>query len=534
MAGNVKILVVGDVEGRFATVFSKINALHKKNGPFEAVFCVGNFFGDDNSEWSQVQQCSLQINVATYILGPIFAEHVRFYAQQEAGDLAPNLTYLGQRGIFTFGCGLKVAYLSGKEAADPSSSDASAISFNQQSVEEVATLAGGNTCPGVDLLLTSQWPAGVEKLAGQTSVDSAQIGSGLIAQLAQAIKPRYHFAGLTGVFYERLPYRNHQVLAESAVHVTRFVGLASAAAPANQRFLYAFNVIPMAKISMAELRRQPEQSTPCPYERKVLATKKEKMEDVVSRQYFYDVLSGPAHGGKRKHDAGDRFGGGKRERRQHDQQEEESSCWFCLSSPQVEKHLVVSVGLHTYVALAKGGLNAEHVLILPITHLRSTPELDDDAVDELERYKKALVRFFAQQNKSTVFFERNYKSKHMQLQVVAVPRREPEKIKELFLQRAEENQLKLTEIPSRSDLRQIMKPGQTFFFAEFDDGSKLLYKIDKKGFPLQFGRDVLAGRAILNVPERLEWRECQISRTEEEANAAAFKSAFRPYDFNFE
>ncbi len=41
-------------------------------------------------------------------------------------------------------------------------------------------------------------------------------------------------------------------------------------------------------------------------------------------------------------------------------------CWFCLSSPQVEKHLIVSVGEHVYLALPKGGLTSQHVMILPI------------------------------------------------------------------------------------------------------------------------------------------------------------------------
>lgn len=33
---------------------------------------------------------------------------------------------------------------------------------------------------------------------------------------------------------------------------------------------------------------------------------------------------------------------------------DQSTCWFCLSSPKVEKHLVVAVGDHAYLALAKG------------------------------------------------------------------------------------------------------------------------------------------------------------------------------------
>lgn len=31
-----------------------------------------------------------------------------------------------------------------------------------------------------------------------------------------------------------------------------------------------------------------------------------------------------------------------------------NKCWFCLASPSVEKHLIISVGNNAYLALAKG------------------------------------------------------------------------------------------------------------------------------------------------------------------------------------
>ena len=56
-------------------------------------------------------------------------------------------------------------------------------------------------------------------------------------------------------------------------------------------------------------------------------------------------------------------------------------CWFCLSSPEVEKHLVVSVGTQVYVALAKGGLNKQHVLILPIGHFQSLVTCSEEVIE---------------------------------------------------------------------------------------------------------------------------------------------------------
>ena len=82
-------------------------------------------------------------------------------------------------------------------------------------------------------------------------------------------------------------------------------------------------------------------------------------------------------------------------------------CWFCLGSAKVEKHLVVTIGEHvsqgnynsyvhvtslptpsshthniihphttqqSYMALPKGGLVAEHVLILPIGHYAASTD----------------------------------------------------------------------------------------------------------------------------------------------------------------
>ena len=49
----------------------------------------------------------------------------------------------------------------------------------------------------------------------------------------------------------------------------------------------------------------------------------------------------------------------------------------------MEKHLVVSVGEEVYVALAKGPLNAEHVLILPITHYPAGSQLPDNVWAEV-------------------------------------------------------------------------------------------------------------------------------------------------------
>lgn len=41
---NIKILFAGAPEGDWAGLFKKVDTLNKKNGPFNALFCVGQFF----------------------------------------------------------------------------------------------------------------------------------------------------------------------------------------------------------------------------------------------------------------------------------------------------------------------------------------------------------------------------------------------------------------------------------------------------------------------------------------------------------
>ena len=51
-------------------------------------------------------------------------------------------------------------------------------------------------------------------------------------------------------------------------------------------------------------------------------------------------------------------------------------------------------------------------------------------------------------------------------------------------------------------------------------------------FDLQFGRRVLG--KLLGLESRTHWRDCEQSQPEEEADANAFKEAFKGYDFSLE
>ncbi|MCI24642.1 zinc finger CCCH domain-containing protein 64-like, partial [Trifolium medium] len=96
-------------------------------------------------------------------------------------------------------------------------------------------------------------------------------------------------------------------------------------------------------------------------------------------------------------------------------------CWFCLSSPNVESHLIISIGEYYYLALAKGPLVEDHVLIIPVEHMPNTLSLSSESDAELLRFQNSLKRYFKNQEKEVIFFEwASVRGIHANLQVKEV------------------------------------------------------------------------------------------------------------------
>ena len=200
--------------------------------------------------------------------------------------------------------------------------------------------------------------------------------------------------------------------------------------------------------------------------------------------------------------------------------DEKNQCWFCLSSPNVEKHLIISIGEYCYLALAKGGLHDEHFLILPIEHIQSlnseqnTPEL----LNELEKFQQSLVRYFESKSMNLIFFERNFKTVHWQLQAVPVSTDIIDlagKIKSASKQYYGPSSY--IDIPRDRSISDMIRPGAPYFFWQIESDSKrFVCEIDVRSskFPIQLGRLVLADTRILNCPDRVDWKGCSKDREE--------------------
>ncbi|KAK7075504.1 hypothetical protein SK128_009879 [Halocaridina rubra] len=521
-----KILVCGDVEGRVNQLFKRVSNVNEKNGPFSMLLCVGDFFSANSTQWLPYKRGDLKVPIPTYILGPHDPQVVANYPNLKGCELCENVIYLGPSGIYPCNSGLKVMYLSGKEVLQSKTE----CTFSNSDIQALETLATSK--PTIDILITGQWPSSVCSFAKEPEgCNPETTGSKMISRLAFKVQPRYHFSGTEGVYYERLPYRNHKVLNEPSRHVTRFIGLAKVGNPEKQKWLYAFNITPMLHVELSELNKQPPDVTECPYSENTSQLQTQTAtKSSGGTQFFYDMNAKFEDDGRgRKRRMEDERAG----ERKHKPPKPTGPCWFCLASPEVEKHLVVSVGNHAYVAIAKGGLVSHHLLILPITHFQATSDLDDDCKEEIEKFKLALKRMFKSKGKAVVFFERNYRSQHLQVQVIPVALKATGHLMEMFMNIAESNGFELDEIPKLSEISQVAPPGTPFFYVELPSGEKLYHRI-KKSFPLQFGREVLASSPILNVPERVDWRECQISKEEEIEERNVIRSTFQPFDFTLE
>ncbi|KAJ9547892.1 hypothetical protein OSB04_020435 [Centaurea solstitialis] len=598
-----RILLCGDPLGNLNQLFKRVSSVNKSAGPFDALLCVGQFFPESSDrleELNEYVEGRKNVPIPTYFIGDygVGAAKVLSAAAKETGNqgfkmdglkVRDNLYWLKGSGKFTLN-GLSVAYLSGRQ----SSSGLIYGTYNQDDVDALRALAEEPEM--IDIFLTYPFYFGILNRASTSDIppgisDSAGTDA-KISELVAEIKPRYHVAGAKGVYYAREPYLN-----VDAVHVTRFIGLASVGNASKQKFIHAISPTPASTMSSTEISTKPPNTTASPYTYMEGATNtheadKRSAENLSDSQYWrYDVSqkrqkvgggdgdklcfkfisSGSCPRGEKchfRHDMDAReqsmrgvcfefLNKGKCERGtdcsfKHSLQEEgdaragsgrtnssrSKECWFCLSSPSVESHLITSVGENCYCALAKGPLVPDHILILPIEHLPNTLSSPPECEIELVRFQNSLRAYFKNNRKEVVFFEWVYiRGTHANLQAIPIPLSRASAVQDIFNLAAEKLGFKFTVLKSdkssegRKLLRDQFDGKCSLFYVELPGGTILSHAVEEnEKFPVQFGREVLAG--LLNMADRADWRNCKLSKEEEIKMVEKFKSGFEEYDPN--
>lgn len=524
MAVETKIIVCGSINGQFKGLFDKIKKVNSKAGPFSAAYCVGNFFVKDcAANWLKVKSEGCVIPL--YIFGP-HSEDVDMsqFGTRSDGELAPNVFHLGKRGILKSN-GLKIAYLSGVDGE--TNQNCNETVFSPDDVQFIRDSCVKNEdFKGVDLLLTYEWPADICKNETQNNLPEGNFppGSDKISWLALHIRPQYIFSGREDLFYARRPYRNY--FNNCKEHVSRFVGLSSIK---GEKWISAYNIG-----SIDGQSKIIPNIHDCPFNRNLLnldlvpSSKKQE-----AQQYFYNTK--PEERGQKR-----------RKKQDEDKQKrgpafDVDNCWFCLSSTNVEKHLVVTIGEEMYVALAKGGLTEGHLIILPVGHHYSSLDLPESAALELEKFKKSLLVFYKSIGQVPIFFERSFKNFHCQIQVIPIPA-DLHGVKPVFQDAAEAEGLEFLDLPPGVPLKDVIKKmkietssgirevNPPFFYLEMSEQARMVVIIQNK-FPLDFGRQVLASEDLLNLPDRDSWKSCVVSKEEEAQLTAKFRNDFKPFNF---
>ena len=200
------------------------------------------------------------------------------------------------------------------------------------------------------------------------------------------------------------------------------------------------------------------------------------------------------------------------------------SCWFCLSNPAARKHLIADIGDEVYLALAKGPLTREHVIIVPIEHISSTEaNMSKSMSDELEKYMK--IANSIHDGKFAIFFKMSANpTHHFHIQAISI---DAGKLDD-FIEFLEDFSVKLgynfkprigntTGMAACFEFSYVSKTGNIVTLAHEYDAAAF--------FPAQYGRQVLA--SFLEIEGGGDWKTLLYTEEDEKAFVSDLKKRLK-------
>lgn len=477
----MKILVFGSIEGGACSALEKANTIHKgKNGPFALLLLLGNVFkGASEEDVEKIVGGGFTVELPTYFFYKSESTPAKIanLLENGYGEICKNLTCLGSSGRFETTEGLKIGY-----------------DFVQNS-----TLKGDP----VDILITGEWPKGIE---GETEASfKGIVKNDNVRQSVLQLRPNYHFVTQSETFWERQPFR----WAEEDTHITRFICLSQFGG--TKKWFYAFNI----SIDRKQTAAVPVGTTSNPLEN-VQEDQSIIWDKGVKRGYVGDT-NGPPNS-KRRQQAIVR----------------PDTCFFCLSNPNIDRDLIVSIADESYLALAKGPMKLEsslvphHLIVIPLAHVPTPFHLEagpyNSVALEKQKFMVALNSMYEEQGMTCITFEiSRSRGVHFHTQIIAVPKEQVDKIESAFMTQAEQFGFPMMKRPLDKDENEYFKVG-------LPNNDSLVVELNNTfRFDLQFGRKVLAN--ALEIPEQVDWKSCSQSKTEEKADSQKFRQSFQKYDF---
>ncbi|WPH04854.1 Hypothetical protein R9X50_00775100 [Acrodontium crateriforme] len=548
MAKKSYRVVIGDVNGRLSEVFGKLATLHAKNS-FAFAIIAGNLFASnddateaDKEQIDQLLQGKFDVPLPTYFsLGRhALPESVVAKLESSAGELCPNLSVLGRAFSIKTSEGFRLMAVGGlhTDKSDEPMSKYVPV-FRDRDVDALA-----NSKNDVDLLFTNDWPAHILDGSRRDYAGQTRKGAQSLSDLCSAVKPRYHFSA-SDAFLEREPFFHNGPPPQS---VTRFINLAPYGNAAKQKWIYAFSLEP----SSDPPQTLPQECTASPFSQR--KRKQEESSDA-GANFRYSQPSSNGSYNSNSH---------RNKRARHQPPPTPQQCFFCLSNPTCETHMIAAIGEEAYLTVAKGPLTTPntfpslnfpgHILLIPHEHVPTMSAIASDeartkVMAEMQRYREALhsmldAKSSDSEGKSAlgaVTWEISRSAGvHLHWQFLPVPLLTIEKglVEAGFEVEAENLQYpKFVKSGTDTATTQMQEVEQGDYFKvqiwspEKAHCRDLVLPLDQSfRFDLQFGRRVLG--KLLGLESRTHWRDCAQSQEEEEKDAELFKAAFQDFDFS--
>nr|KAF6342711.1 CWF19 like cell cycle control factor 2 [Pipistrellus kuhlii] len=214
-------------------------------------------------------------------------------------------------------------------------------------------------------------------------------------------------------------------------------------------------------------------------------------------------------------------------------------CLYCFDSSQFPKHLIIAIGVKVYLCLPNfQSLTEGHCLIVPLQHHRAATLLDEDIWEEIQMFRKSLVKMFEGKGLDCVFLETNMSLKkqyHMVYECIPVPKEvgdmAPIYFKKAIMESDEEWSMnkKLIDLSSK-DIRKSVPKGLPYFSVDFGLQGGFAHVIeDQHKFPHYFGKEIIGG--MLDVEPRLWRRGVRESFEDQRKKALQFAQWWKPFDF---
>ncbi|KAJ3270312.1 hypothetical protein HDV01_000377 [Terramyces sp. JEL0728] len=449
----MKILVVGRCPNSEKAV-SKIDSITKKN-PFDMVLVL-----------DQITNTTIELNC-----------------------LGNGGHGLGDYGIYTTAQQVSIAYVT-----HPS---LDALEYFKQKSK-------------VDVLISLDWPANITKRS-EKGADLAYKSSEILSAIAMLLQPQYHFAS-GNTFFEREPYEYEKCY-------TRFIGLAAFGNAEKAKWFYAVNVEPGKNSATG--------ATLCPFP----ATK-----EADSGFFFTDKNKMPPKGyvckicQKEGHYINDCPNKETKKRKLRDGyickicnnegtkkiKRDSSKCWFCLSNPEIESHLIISIINDTYVTLAKGGIVENHLLIVPIAHLPHSKDISD-IESEIKMIEAKVQEIEGKKDNVLVKFEvyGGHSMHHLHINLVPIPDALQDLLYPTIKQEAEQEGLRvLDEIPEGPFLKMSLV-GQESIIIGAAEGVP---------FNNNIGRYIIAN--LLGNMDLIDWKRCVLEQDQENELAEKYQKEY--------